>query len=163
MTPLGTVRSYEDLHRVMRSWVDQRGITYEAIDAAANLADGHAAKLLADPPFKRLGASTFGIVLQAVGLVLLVVPADSPGLAELDASRPSMPKIPRRRKIRRDEKAALITAYMRKIGLKGNRRRPKAQRTKIARRAANARWRRAVRRQPRLDPQADCRVVPADA
>jgi len=162
VTPLAVVRSYEDLHAALRAYVDQRGIRYEAIDAAANLADGHTAKLLADPPFKRLGATTFGIFLQAVGVVLLAVPADAPGLAEIDASQRSTPKTPRRRKIRRDEKAALITAHYRKIGLKGNRHRPKAMRIRIARKAAKGRWRRSARRPTIVDPQVVSRVVPAD-
>lgn len=79
---LATVREYVDLVEALRARRDALQITHETIDAVSGLAAGYTGKLLAPPtgptdamrPSKRhLGPLSFGPMLAALGLKLLVV------------------------------------------------------------------------------------------
>src|SRR5579862_1837204 len=79
LRPIALARSYADLRRIIADWCAQTGMTRAELDAEAGLADGHAGKLLSDKASRRLGAVTFGRVLAAAGLVLIVaVDPDAP-------------------------------------------------------------------------------------
>ena len=54
----------------------QLGVTNETIDAIAGLPCGYAGKLLADPPLKRMGALSLGLILGTLGYSVELVPDD---------------------------------------------------------------------------------------
>ena len=72
-TILAEIRTYDDLHTVMRRVAVDREITREGIDVVAGLQSGYASKILAPSPMKRLGPASMGAVLGALGLKLLAV------------------------------------------------------------------------------------------
>ena len=61
------VRNMVDLHWALRTAQAERGISCEEIDAAALLASGHASKLLAPVPIRRLGPETLFPLVWALG------------------------------------------------------------------------------------------------
>lgn len=83
-TTLGTAIDYDTLQAVMRRVADERGISRESLDELAGCPKGYAGKVLAAAPMKRLGPLTFGPLLQALGLKLLVVD-DAEALARYTA------------------------------------------------------------------------------
>lgn len=52
------------------------GITHETIDAIAGLPCGYTSKLLCDPPLKRMGALSLGLILASLGYSIELVPDD---------------------------------------------------------------------------------------
>lgn len=62
-----------EMHRAFRDRAQQLNITRDTIDQIAGLTSGHASKLLAPEPLKHYGLRSFGPMLGALGLKLLVV------------------------------------------------------------------------------------------
>ena len=137
---LATVRSYEELHAVMRARADELAVTRETIDAVAGLQPGYAGKVLAPKPIKRLGPVTLPLMLGALGLALVVVEDES----ALVKVKPRLVK----RSLPLMHSASVHVhfsrRFLRQIQRKGgaNSRKnlsPKKRRA-LARRAARARW-----------------------
>jgi hypothetical protein len=136
--PIGTVRSYDDLRRIVAEHCARLGMTRAELDIEAGIADGHAAKLLARRARKKLGMVTLGRVMAAVGLVLQV--AIDPDAQAAPQARPA--RAPRRHwRQQRGSSWGKRMAARRALKLSAD------QRSEIARNAAQARW----QRQPRLN------------
>lgn len=71
--PLGVVKTYDDLQRVVRDRVDEMQISCETLDHIAGWADGLAGKILGLRQVKTLGPRTLPLALDALGLALVVV------------------------------------------------------------------------------------------
>lgn len=70
---IGEVREYGDLIAVFRARTDALNVSRKELDDATKLPDGYCAKVLCVPPMKTLGPISFGTLLGALGLKLLVV------------------------------------------------------------------------------------------
>ena len=71
--PLAEIRNYDDLHKALRRRADDVNISRLTLDHLAGLSDGHSGKILGAAKVKRLGPISFGSVLEALGLKLLLV------------------------------------------------------------------------------------------
>jgi|SRR5262245_66291941 len=140
--PLGPpIRSYEDLHAAFRARAEQLDVSRETVDRIGGLTAGHASKLLAPRPLKRLGPTTLALMLGALGVQLRM---------EVDAE--AMDRISgmfEKREPRRDLHAGTVQLvfsrrYLRRIAAKGGMNSRKnltaRQRRTLARKAAKARW-----------------------
>jgi hypothetical protein len=156
---LAVVRSYDELHAVMRARVEELQVTRESIDNVTGLQSGYAGKLLAPIPIKSLGRTSMGPMLEVLGLALVVV--EDPESLEKYADRlekrerkdgmhkPVEHRGPTLRETRAAQRQMLREA-LRKVARKGGLksalvrgvRLSPAQRRRIAKRAARARWRR---------------------
>jgi hypothetical protein len=70
---LGAARSFADLSRIVADYCEQIGMSRATLDAEAFIGSGHAAKALARRARKKLGWTTFGRVMEAVGVLIYVV------------------------------------------------------------------------------------------
>jgi hypothetical protein len=70
--PIAIVRSYDDLRRVVADWCESIHLTRAELDIEADLAEGHAGKLLARRARKKLNIVSLGRIMAAAGLVLIV-------------------------------------------------------------------------------------------
>jgi hypothetical protein len=78
MTPLGPpFVTLEDLRLALRARAEALNISRETLDAAAGLAAGHASKILAPRPIKRIGGRTLPLLLGALGLRLVLIARSS--------------------------------------------------------------------------------------
>src|SRR4051812_1815741 len=68
------IRSMPELVQALRTRRDELNISHETIDAIAGLQSGYTSKLLAPKPIKNLGPMSFGSLLGALGLAVVVVP-----------------------------------------------------------------------------------------
>jgi hypothetical protein len=87
---VATCRTYHDLRRAIADHCARNGITREALDVAAGLADGHSAKLLAPrnarrfgQAIKRFGSVSLGRVLDALELEIVLRVRDDAQAADL--------------------------------------------------------------------------------
>jgi hypothetical protein len=71
--PIAEVTSYEGLIAAIRRRMAQLDGTFESLDDLAGLTRGHSQKLLATTPRRFLGSITFGVILQALGLKLVLI------------------------------------------------------------------------------------------
>src|SRR5450631_1398195 len=71
--PIGACNDFHDLQRIIRKRKDHLGWSNTTLDNVAGLPDGMCNKLLADPPKKNVGVMSFGLLLQALGMYLVVV------------------------------------------------------------------------------------------
>jgi hypothetical protein len=83
-----SIRTYGDLLAALRDRRDELGITIETLDAVTGLAQGHVGKLLAVPPFKRLGPLSLEYVLGGLALKLTL----SEDAEQLERVRPMLQK-----------------------------------------------------------------------
>lgn len=74
---LGTVRSYSDLHQIMRARADALEITRDALDELAGLQTGYSGKVLAPRPMKRImkreADMVLAVMLPVLGMKLVAV------------------------------------------------------------------------------------------
>ncbi len=70
---LGAARSFADISRIVADHCEQIGMSRAALDAEAFIGSGHAAKALAKRARKKLGWTTLGRVMEAVGVLIYVV------------------------------------------------------------------------------------------
>jgi hypothetical protein len=68
---LGEVRSYADLHVLVRQRVADLNVSYATVDHTAGLHDGYFGKIMAK--MKHLGPQTMPLVLSALGIKLIAV------------------------------------------------------------------------------------------
>lgn len=154
------IRSMPELVQALRDRRDELNISHETIDSIAGLQSGYTSKLLAPKPIKNLGPMSFGSILGALGLAVVVVPDPQAEAKVGDRWEPrkrpqklplSMPlsidnQVPAEIAITPELQGILRRPeYMREIGLRGNIKRNATlsgwKRKVLARRAAKARWR----------------------
>ena len=139
---LAEVADYSAFLRTVRDRVTSFGITHETLDAISGLQSGYASKILADPPIRRMGPVVLFLVLQSLGLSIAIT-EDQIGLASLGNRL-----TPRRSKrvLHRAPRITFEHDHFRRIGRMGAAGFMKlspAKRSRIARKAALARWRKA--------------------
>jgi hypothetical protein len=149
---LGVARSYDELHQILRARKDELNVSCITLDEAAGFTPGHASKLLAPRPLKRLGPLTLGLMLQALGLQLIVV-EDAEALKRI---RPKL--VPREVKVPMlayswghqlgTSRRVVSKRFIRRLARKGGKARAQrltpVQRSRIAKDAARARWKSAA-------------------
>jgi len=96
------IRSYDDLLRVMRSAAVALETTRVELDFQTQFAGGYSGKVLCDPPIRKLTWDTAPIFLDALGLVLVVMPDN-------DAIRELRRRYRRKRNFTERERAALLS------------------------------------------------------
>ena len=157
---LATVRSYDELLAALRARALELGATRKQIGFVAGLPDGYAATLLAPGPAKSLGRTSFGPMLGALGLALVVI-EDAEALARV------------RHRLGNGQKSYMLNGgknapvifklsrkHMRKIAKLSAparmKKMPKWKRSRVARQAARARWekQRAAARAAGIAPAA---------
>jgi hypothetical protein len=71
--PIAEITSYADLLVALRRRMVQLDATFESLDDVSGLSHGYSAKLLSSNPVKCLGLVSFGAILGALGLKIVVV------------------------------------------------------------------------------------------
>lgn len=151
---IAEVTDYNSLQAALRQRVVALNISYKTVDNEADLTPGHANKLLSTYPIRALGRTTLGPMLAALGIKIVIIedPAAQARITAYPQHHGSGPKrvlkplsmgVANLPEIRALEKRVLRD-LMRKNGRKGGKARkrlvPKGRRTRIARKAAKARW-----------------------
>jgi len=144
--PIATVRNYDEFKEALRARADELQMSRATIDAFG-LPAGHAGNLLAPVPIKHIGPQSFGLLLTALGLKVVVV-EDAEAFAIYAATAPKSKKqgdasgrmLPRKRrkakqKYAGNKKWSQIMNARRSLILSEQRRK------QIARKAAKKRWR----------------------
>ena len=146
---LGEAREYTDLHMIMRAQAEALEVSRATIDHVAGLENGYAAKILQPKPSKRLGPVSWSM-LRVLGIKLLAV-------VDVEARAALAHRLPKRADgfVRNgapvglppsvDEMAeALLRSRMSENGRRGGHARSASlaakHRSRIARKAARARW-----------------------
>jgi hypothetical protein len=161
---LATVVDYAGLHSALRKRADDLGISRETLGDIAGTHGGHVNKILADPPQKNAGITTFGLLLQALGLKLLVV-EDAEQMEKLKDRL-----IPRNeaqvRMLNGVEHVRLVFTrrHMRRLGRKSAAARMRKispeRRKEIAAHAARVRWKpRVPRRKPACNSTGESKAI----
>lgn len=70
---IAIVSDYDGLIDALRKRIGELGLTNQTIDEITGLQPGYSGKLLGDAQIKKLGPLSFGTMLQALGLALVVV------------------------------------------------------------------------------------------
>lgn len=70
---LATVRTWAELHAALRARSDEIGYDRLTLDELMGVGKGHASKLLAPIPIKNLGPKTFGDMFGALAVMALIV------------------------------------------------------------------------------------------
>jgi hypothetical protein len=138
------VGSMADIREALRARFDTLELARITIDAAAGLADGHASKLLAEPPIRRFSDVTLWPVLQVAGLRLALV--EDPETAARAAKLKK--RVQHKVRYQAAGTARMIAAsrptVLRELGAKGGKARMEkltsAGRRRLAKLAARARW-----------------------
>jgi hypothetical protein len=152
---LGVVRTYDDLHRLLRERAEALNVSRNVLDDAAGLQNGYTSKILSPRPTKRLGAVSMGLMLQALGVKLLAV-EDEEALAKIRPMlTPREISVGVRAVMRRNGRHArknneVSLRHLRRIAPTGGEARAlalsPAQRRSSARKAALIRWRKEAAR-----------------
>lgn len=129
---IAIVRDLAELADALRIWCSERGVTRQALDRRAGLTSGHSGKLLGRRHAAAFGNVSLRWLLAALGLQLVLQIDPN---AEQPAMRKHQRKHPHWRNAR-DSKWGRRLAARRALALSPE------QRSEIARRAAEARWRR---------------------
>ena len=147
--PIAIVTDYIGLQRVMRERLDALKMSRLVFEEIADLNEGHASKMLRDPPAKNMGITTLGKLLGGLGLKLLVV-EDAEQTAQLRTRITERNEAQVRWKKMQDDglhdeiELRISRRTMRRIGIIGGRKRwegiSKRARRRIAQRAARVRW-----------------------
>lgn len=137
---LGVVRTYDDLHRLLRERAESLNVSRNVLDDASGLPTGYASKLLSPRPLKHIGRLSMGLL--ALDMKLLVV-EDEKALAKI---RPIL--TPREAKVsvrsvpwgRLGKQGVVSKRFVRRIAREGGHARARAltpaQRRRSAQRAA---------------------------
>ena len=138
---LGVVRSYDDLHAILRARAEELEVSRTTIDEVAGLTPGYSSKLLAPRPMKIMGELSFGIILSALGIKLIAV-IDTEMLTRFEKGRARRTN----RMVRSRQQFIVTPKYMATLGAKGGVIRMKKltakQRSSLARKANRIRWER---------------------
>jgi hypothetical protein len=138
---IADVSSYEQMLDALRARVSALQVNGQIFDEYCGLPRGYLSKLVGANPVRRLGMTSFGPVVTALGLRCLFVEDEA-------ATKRLRERVPPRNPayVRGDATHVVLTfRFMQKIGRLGAQARidnsTEAQRRKWARRAAIARWR----------------------
>lgn len=136
---LGIVRNYEDLLQIMRARAQELRLTRLDIDRLAGLTSGHAGKLLAARPIKKMANSTMEFLLPALGMKIVAL-EDQEVLQFIKSTGQNWQAGMRAAATQ----YSLSHRFLRKIAALGGHARKKSQTPKQlsmqGRRAAKARW-----------------------
>jgi hypothetical protein len=149
--PIG--QSYDDLKRFLREIAADLGMTNAMLDEISGVQSGYAGKLLAPNSTKNLGPMSFGAILGALGLKFqLVVDEEARAriISRFDRSvksrRVPMDAQPLRIDITSEIAKQILSDFARENGRASARARMEKltpeQRSRYARKAAKARWKR---------------------
>jgi hypothetical protein len=132
---LGAARSYADLSRIVADHCEHIGMSRATLDTEAFIGSGHAAKALARRARKKLGWTTLGRVMEAVGVLIYVVRDPA---AQIPAS-----SVASRNNNSRDHHWRNVkgSAWGRRMAAMRNLKLPAERRSEIARHAAQVRHR----------------------
>ena len=149
METLGEVRTYDDLHAIMRIRVASLQVTRIGLDEIVGLQDGYSAKLLTPTPMRRLGAATMADFLEAIGVKLLAVVDDeaverhASKLAQYRTEKVHQPEPEISAEVERLVRERIHNERV-KVGRRGGKKRMAAsspeERSELARAGAHARW-----------------------
>ena len=143
--------SYDELIAALRARADELKVTREGLDAVSGLQAGYSAKLLAPVPMRSLGKVSLGPMLQALGLAVVLVedPEAIRRFADQHAERQRpTPTVGTHEVIT----IQITRRKLKRMARRGGKKRAAAmtpkQRSRSARKAARALWRkrRAIRR-----------------
>lgn len=67
------ITSMPELVQALRDRRDQLNVSHETLDSISGLQSGYVSKLLAPTPIKNLGVMSFGSLLGALGLAVIVI------------------------------------------------------------------------------------------
>ena len=145
--PLATIRTYAELHYVLRKRVADLGVSFETIDAISGVQDRYTAKLLGPRPpqgsMRVYGALTLDFMLSVLGLQLVIV-EDPEALAKvarrLVPSRTPMVHRHDAKPLRERKKWQYFVDCGRLGGLARFNAMNKAERTRLGKLGAQARW-----------------------
>ena len=73
MTPIATVRDYNELHAALHARADALSVSRGAIDDVSGLPSGYSGKLLDPKPLKLFGVKSLGAILTVLGLKMVLV------------------------------------------------------------------------------------------
>jgi hypothetical protein len=141
---IGFITDYQSLHAILRARAAELRLSRASIDTIAGFADGYTAKLLSpSPPAKILGERSLGPILTVLGVKLAVL-EDPDAMARYATRRTPRAENQVRAGARRSKKPLLWNSETGRAAaiLRMSRLTP-VQRSKIARRIARARWRKA--------------------
>lgn len=140
MDVLGEIRSYEDLHSLLRARVNALQISRAQLNEIAGFQSGYAEKLLAAKPMRKLGTMSLAVILPALG-VRLVLTEDPEALARIGT------RLVKRRaeNVRTAQCITISLRFLRSIAREGGKHSrsymSKERASELGRKAALARWR----------------------
>lgn len=147
---IATVNDYDGLIAALRDRAAAIGYTNDTLDAVTGLPAGYIGKLLGPGLVKKLGPLSFGVLMQALGLRVVLVedPETMAKVGKLGLIRERGPVTPNRISMAALERyiPVLSREFARRGGkasaLKrmGNSKEAKRMRRRVAKTAANARW-----------------------
>lgn len=147
---LAVVRSLAELHAAVRARTEELGISRQVLDDLAGLQPGYSGKVLAPRPMRLMGRMSFGAILGALGLALIVI-VDEEQLRKVQGRHePRMRHMVRKLYVLRkngkhcNKPNFVKLSFLRQIASKAGKARlikisPKRRR-QIARQAARKRW-----------------------
>ncbi len=146
---IATVRDPQEAQSAFRERAEELKIPREVLDELTGLPKGYSGKVLANPPAKGLGHVSFWTLLGALGLAVMLV-EDERRMVRVNATAKRQGSYPEKRNWRNAKALRIIEEMNRKSGKIGQKARMKAttkkQRSRWARKAAKARW-----RKPRIE------------
>jgi hypothetical protein len=132
------------LLKAIRGRVAALDVSHEIIEEIAGIQRGYLSKVTADPPPKRMGAFTWFLILQAIGLDMQLV--ENPDLTAKLKPRWTKRKVVRKLVRPAGRIVQLTPDFYSRISRMGNEARSRnltpERRSELARVAAEARWRR---------------------
>jgi len=137
---IGEFADYSGMLKALRSRVEELQIQGERFDSFAGLPDGYLSKLIGVRPVRRIGMTSLGPLLDALGIYCVVV--EDPIATQRLKNR----IIPRNNAYMRSTPRIVLTQrFFKKIGRRGAQMRwqrlTQAQRARIMRAVALKRWR----------------------
>jgi len=147
---LATVTDYDEMIGALRARMAELGVTNETIGAIAGLASGYVGKLLAPSRIKNLGGTSFGLMLQSLGLKLIVV-EDAKTTAKMRLRWAMREKAqPTRTIVRMPRATWLFSARSgRRVRKRYLKKLSKSERSQIGTRLVQARWQREREKETR--------------
>ena len=73
VTPLATVRSYDELHAALRARADELRVTRLGMDEVGGMPPGYFGKVLAPEQIKLVGKHSLGALLGVLGCMLIMI------------------------------------------------------------------------------------------
>ena len=147
MEPLAEVRSYDDLLDALRARMASLCVSSETIDEVSGLPSRYVNKLLRPVPLKGLGPVSFGLVLGALAIKLVVF--EDPEQLQKVASRltPRSPygrmptaQMPTAKKRRKPSPLRGNSQWGKLMRARATLKQTAAKRSQLARHAAKRRW-----------------------